>query len=354
MTLPEAARGSVVTVRERLEATEDAILAPYAMRSSQSAGREKPEPESPVRTAYQRDRDRIVHANSFHRLRGKTQVFIAPAGDHYATRLSHVLQVAQIGRVIARALRLNEDLVEAVALAHDLGHAPFGHAGQEALDQLLGGGYRHDEQSLRVVRYLEKSGRGLNLTREVLDAIRTHRKPRHDLTGITVAPSSTLEAEIVKIADAVAYINHDADDAIRAQIIQQNELPAGAVAILGSSRSQRINTVVCDIVNCSLDLPQVIMSPAVLAALNELRDFLFERVYTNPTVKREAERAQHVVCELFAYFRQHPDGMPTEYQDDPRREGTDRRVADYIAGMTDSFAIHLFEELFIPKTWPVG
>lgn len=341
-------------VRQRLEEVEDTVLAPYAMRSSRSAGREHPEPESAVRTAFQRDRDRIVHANSFHRLRGKTQVFIAPAGDHYATRLTHVLQVSQIGRVIARALALNEDLVEAVALAHDLGHAPFGHAGQEALDQLLGGGYRHDEQSLRVVRYLEKSGRGLNLTLEVLDAIRTHRKPRHSVTGVMAGPSSTLEAEIVKIADAVAYINHDVDDALRAHIIQPADLPSGAIAVLGNSRSERINTVVVDMVDRSLGRAEVTMSPDVLEALNELREFLFQHVYTSPAVKREAERARHVVSELFAYFCAHPSAMPTEYQEDRREEGIERRVVDYIAGMTDSFAIQLFEELFVPKMWPLG
>lgn len=340
-------------VRERLEAMEDAALAPYATRSA-GATREHPEPESAVRTAFQRDRDRIVHANSFRRLRGKTQVFIAPAGDHYANRLSHALEVAQVGRVVARALRLNEDLVEAVSLAHDLGHAPFGHAGQEALDHLLGGGYRHDEQSLRVVRYLERSGRGLNLTRAVLDAIRTHRKPRHDLTGVTVGPSTTLEAEVVKIADAVAYINHDADDAVRAGVIRAGDLPAEAIAVLGETRSQRINTVVCDVVDQSLGQPLVTMSPAVLGALNQLREFLFQRVYTNPEVKREAERAQHVVTELFTYFRAHPSAMPAEYQADPRQEGVDRRVADYIAGMTDSFAIQLFQDRFVPKMWPAG
>src|SRR5947209_3394288 len=213
------------TVRQRLERVEDAILAPYAMHSARSAGRRRPEPESPVRTAYQRDRDRVVHANSFRRLRGKTQVFIAPAGDHYATRMSHVLEVSQVSRVIARALRLNEDLSEAIALAHDLGHAPFGHAGQEALNAVLGDGYRHDEQSLRVVRFLEKSGRGLNLTIEVLDGIRTHRKPRESLAGFVVAPSTTLEAEVVRLSDAIGYINHDVDDAIRARLISTSDLP---------------------------------------------------------------------------------------------------------------------------------
>jgi dGTPase len=341
------------SIRRRLEAVEDATLAHYAAHSARTAGREHPEEESGLRTAYQRDRDRIVHANSFRRLRGKTQVFIAPSGDHYATRLSHVLEVAQIARVVARALRLNEDLVEAIALAHDLGHAPFGHAGQEALDQLLGGGYRHDEQSLRVVRYLERGGRGLNLTAEVLDGVRTHRKPRHSLAGVVTEPSSTLEAEVVKIADAVAYINHDVDDAVRAHIIQADELPTVSVRLLGHTRSQRINAVVADIVDVSLDHPKVGMTPAVLAALDDLREFLFERVYTNSEVKREAERARHVIVELFKYFSDNPAAMPAEFREDPRQEGVERRVADYIAGMTDSFAIQLFEQLFIPKMWPL-
>jgi dGTPase len=341
-----------LTVRERLEAQEAAVLAPYAVHSGASRGRERAEAESPLRTAFQRDRDRIIHANSFRRLRGKTQVFIAPAGDHYATRLSHALEVAQIGRDIARALRLNEDLVEAIALAHDLGHAPFGHAGQEALDGLLGGGYRHDRQSLRVVRFIEKDGRGLNLTAEVLDGIRTHRKPRESMAGVSEEASITLEAEVVKLADAIAYINHDVDDAIRAQIIAQTDLPREAVRRLGRTRSERINTAVGDIVEASLDQPRVTMSVECLEMLDGLRDFLFAAVYTNPVVKREAERARRVVSELFHFFVTRPEGMPAAFQADPRGEGRERRVADYIAGMTDFYAIRLFEDLFVPKMWP--
>jgi dGTPase len=341
------------SVRHRLEAVENQILASYAARSAASRGRERAETESPVRTAFQRDRDRIIHANSFRRLRGKTQVFIAPAGDHYATRLSHVLEVAQISRVIARALGLNEDLAEAIALAHDLGHAPFGHAGQEALNSLLGEGYRHDEQSLRVVRLLEKSGRGLNLTLEVLDGIRTHRKPRETLAGYAVAPSSTLEAESVRLADAIAYINHDVDDAVRAHLISQSELPQAPIACLGNSRSERINTVVCDIVATSWGQPRVAMSDDVLAQLDQLRDYLFMNVYRNPVVTAEGERAQRLVTALFEYLADHVTLLPEEYQDDPRDEGTERRVADYIAGMTDSFAIDLFQRYFVPRMWPL-
>jgi len=340
-------------VRARLEMIEDQTLAPYATRSARSLGRMVFEIPSPVRTEFQRDRDRIVHAHAFRRLRAKTQVFIAPMGDHYATRLSHVLEVAQVGRVIARALRLNEDLVEAVALAHDLGHAPFGHAGQEALDQLLDGGYRHDEQSVRVVQFIEKDGVGLNLTHEVVDGIRTHRKPRYSMVGVSVSPSSTLEAEVVKISDAVAYINHDVDDAVRAGILQESDLPVRAIAHLGRSRSQRIDTVVQDIVRTCLEQPVVRMSDTVLIAMNELRESLFEQVYTNPVVKREAERARHVVAELFKYFVAHPQALPPDYRQDPRDEGLDRRVVDYIAGMTDTYARQTFEDLFIPKMWPV-
>jgi dGTPase len=344
---------STSTVRERIERLEDAALAAWATRSSLTRGRARPEDESPVRTAYQRDRDRVIHSNSFRRLRGKTQVFIAPAGDHYANRLSHALEVAQVGRDLARALRLNEDLVEAIALAHDLGHAPFGHAGQEALDHVLKGGYRHDEQSLRVVQYLEKSGQGLNLTAEVIDGIRTHRKPRHSLAGVSVAPSATLEAEVVKISDAVAYINHDADDAVRSHTITRDELPERAVRRLGATRSERINTVVLDIIATSEGRSQVRMSEDVLAALDELRDFLYERVYTNAVVKREAERSRRVVTELFEFFARRPETMPPEFVDDPREEGVERRAADYIAGMTDYYAIRLYEDLFVPKMWPV-
>jgi dGTPase len=344
--------GSGDSIRRRLESIEDQNLAPYAMRSADSAGRERSESESPVRTAYQRDRDRIIHANAFRRLRGKTQVFIAPSGDHYATRLSHALEVAQIARDIARALRLNEDLSESIALAHDLGHAPFGHAGQAALDGLLGDGYSHDVQSLRVVRLLEKSGRGLNLTIEVLDGIRTHRKPRESLAGFAVAPSSTLEAEAVRLSDAIAYINHDVDDAVRAQLIRPSHLPEDAIRHLGRSRSERINTVVCDIIATSFGQAKVAMSDDVLSYLDRLREYLFLNVYRNPAVVQEGERARRLVEALFEYLTRHVDLLPQELRDDPRGEGTERTVADYIAGMTDSFAINLFQKHFVPQMWP--
>ncbi len=341
------------TVRRRLEAREHKSLSPYAARSAQSRGRSREEPESPVRTAFQRDRDRIIHSHAFRRLRGKTQVFIAPSGDHYATRLSHVLEVAQIARDIARALGLNEDLTEAIALAHDLGHAPFGHAGQEALNALLGEGYRHDEQSVRVVERLEKGGRGLNLTYEVVDGIRTHRKPRENLAGYAVAPSSTLEAETVRLSDAVAYINHDVDDAVRARLIDESQLPRDILTRVGHTRSERINTVVCDIIGTSWGTDFVRMTDEMLSDLNRLRDELFLTVYRSPKVVREGERAIRLVTTLFEYFVEHPDALPDDFRDDPRQEGIDRRIADYIAGMTDSFAIEVFQATFLPRMWPL-
>ena len=340
------------SVRERLQHVESLVLAPYATLSVESKGREHPEPESAVRTAFQRDRDRIIHSHAFRRLRGKTQVFIAPTGDHYATRLSHALEVAQVARVIARALALNEDLAEAIALAHDLGHAPFGHAGQQALNDLLPGGFRHDEQSLRVVRHLEKGGRGLNLTREVLDGIRTHRKPRESLAGHAVAPSATLEAETVRLADAIAYINHDVDDAIRAHLIDDSDLPRDAIERLGRSRSERINITVCDIIAASAGEPRVAMSDEVLFHLDALRDFLFLHVYRNPAVNQESERARYVVAALFEHLLAHQDMLPADVLRDTRAEGPARMVGDYVAGMTDSFAIDLFERFFVPRVWP--
>ena len=303
-----------------------------------------------MRTEYQRDRDRILHSNAFRRLKHKTQVFIAPRGEHYATRLTHVLEVAQVARTICRALRLNEDLAEAIALGHDLGHAPFGHAGQSALDAVHPGGFRHNEQSLRVVEVLEKDGVGLNLTWEVREGIRTHRKPRSSLAGIAVDPSTTLEAEVVKLADGIAYINHDIDDAVRAEVITPADLPASSVNCLGRSRSERINTLVLDIVDTSSDRPVVEMSPDVLAETDKLRDFLFERVYMSPAVRTEWSRAHHVVMTLYEHFVGHPDQLPDTFKQQ-RDTGEALAVCDYIAGMTDTFALDTFQSIFIPRMW---
>jgi len=337
-------------VRARLEASEDALLAPWASRSSRTRGRVRPEPPSPVRTEYQRDRDRVLHSNAFRRLKHKTQVFIAPRGEHYATRLSHALEVAQIARTVSRALQLNEDLAEAIALAHDLGHAPFGHAGQSALDSVHPGGFRHNEQSLRVVDLLEKDGNGLNLTWEVREGIRTHRKPRSSIAGVAVEPSTTLEAEVVKLADGIAYINHDIDDAVRAEVIHPDMLPAEPVQRLGATRSARINTVVVDIVEYSSGRPAVEMSAEVLAATDSLRDFLFETVYMSVPVRSEWSRARDVVLRLYQYYSDYPDQMPATFA---QQRDTDvaQAVCDYIAGMTDIFALDTFQQLFVPRMW---
>ncbi len=341
----------VAAVRHELEAVERRELAPWAVQSSETAGRARPEPPSNVRTEFQRDRDRIIHCNSFRRLKHKTQVFIAPSGEHYTTRLTHVLEVAQIARTVARALRLNEDLTEAIALAHDLGHAPFGHAGQSALNELHPAGFSHDKQSLRVVDLLEKDGHGLNLTWEVREGIRTHKKPRFSIAGVSEAPSSTLEAEAVKLSDGIAYINHDIDDALRAGVVEAEEIPTESVRALGSSRSERINTMVCDIIETSLDRPLVELSPNVLSATDRLRDFLFERVYLSATVKAESRRAHHVVSELYRYFCQHPEEMPSGYCQEGQENWPDQSVCDYIAGMTDQYALQTFQAVFVPKVF---
>lgn len=325
------------------------MLAPWGCKSAESRGRARPEKSSAVRTEYQRDRDRILHSNAFRRLKHKTQVFIAPRGEHYATRLTHVLEVSQISRTICRALALNEDLAEAIALGHDLGHAPFGHAGQSALDDVHPGGFRHNEQSLRVVDVLEKDGIGLNLTWEVRDGIRTHRKPRSSLAGVAVGPSSTLEAEAVKLADGVAYMNHDIDDAIRAGVIAVSDLPRRPVTMLGESRSERINSLVLDIISTSNGQSRLEMSERTLDVADELRSFLFDNVYSNDVVKGEWSRAYNVVAELYKRYLDRPQDMPESF----RSSDLDQHqvVCDYIAGMTDQFAIETFIRLFVPRMW---
>jgi len=338
-------------IRQLTEAREEA-LSPHAVRSRLSRGRERPEDPDPVRTCFQRDRDRIIHSMSFRRLKHKTQVFIAPLGDHYVTRLTHTLEVAQIARTIARALNLNEDLTEAIALGHDLGHTPFGHWGEDVLDELYPEGFRHNEQSLRVVDLLEKDGRGLNLTWEVRDGIVNHSKSGTAILGSDWGEVGTFEGEVVKMADMVAYINHDIGDAIRAGIITERSLPIEAVEVLGLTHAQRINTMVGDIIEQSWDVrvcdiikgrPAIKMSPPVLAAANIVRDFLFEKVYTPGTGRAEAEEAKKVVHDLYAYFNEHEDRLPPEYR--LHGETTARRVVDYIAGMTDQYSLRLAEEL---------
>jgi dGTPase len=338
-------------IREMSEEREE-NLSPHAVRSRLSRGRLRPEAPCPVRTAFQRDRDRIIHSKSFRRLKHKTQVFIAPLGDHYVTRLTHTLEVSQIARTIARALNLNEDLTEAIALGHDLGHTPFGHWGEDVLDELFAEGFRHNEQSLRVVDLLEKDGKGLNLTWEVRDGILNHSKSGVAVLGKDWGEVNTLEGEVVKISDMVAYINHDIGDAVRAGILTERDLPLSAVEVLGLTHSQRINTLVCDIIENSWDVrtcdiirekPEIKMSPPVLAAANTLRDFLFERVYTPSTGRADSDNAREVVRFLYEYFKEHEDRIPAEYR--LHADTTERKVVDYIAGMTDQYALRLAKEL---------
>ena len=343
-----------LNIRQLTEEREES-LSPYAVKSKSSRGRLKYEEPCPIRTAFQRDRDRIIHSKAFRRLMHKTQVFIAPLGDHFVTRLTHTLEVAQIARTIARALNLNEDLTEAIALGHDLGHTPFGHVGEEVLSELYYQGFRHNEQSLRVVDHLENDGLGLNLTWEVRDGILNHSKTRLNILEQDLGEVHTLEGEVVKIADAIAYINHDIGDAIRAGIITESDLPALAINRLGHSHSQRINTMVSDIIGYSWTArgngvmlhPTIAMSPQILEATNTLRDFLFERVYCLRSTEDEAERAREVVRSLYGYFNKHADKLPPEYSS--YSDETELRVVDYIAGMTDQYALRLAEELFLIK-----
>ncbi len=349
---PESIDSAVLeSVRRRLEERER-LLSPYAAKSSDSRGRERPEEPSPVRTEFQRDRDRILHSKAFRRLKHKTQVFVAPTGDHYVTRLTHTLETAQIARTIARALDLNEDLTEAMGLGHDLGHTPFGHAGESALAELLPEGFRHNEQSLRVVEKLENGGHGLNLTWEVREGILKHSKAREDILADGWGTASTLEGQVLKLADSVAYLNHDIADAIRAGMLREDDLPRRAREVLGTSHRQRIDTLVLDIVATSWAAtgeraakqpPRISMSERAASAANELRDFMFENVYEWEGRLAEAARARQVILFLFEYYMGHPEALTSDFtrSDDPLI----RRVADYIAGMTDLFAIRTAESL---------
>jgi dGTPase len=343
---------SQLNIRQQTEEREE-TLSPHAVKSKRSQGRLKTEEPCPIRTAFQRDRDRIIHSKAFRRLKHKTQVFIAPLGDHYVTRLTHTLEVSQLARTIARALNLNEDLVEAISLAHDLGHTPFGHVGEEVLNELYHDGFRHSKQSQRVVELLEKSGQGLNLTWEVRDGIENHSKSEEAIFGKSWRKVATLEGEVCRIADAIAYINHDIGDAIRAGVITENDLPLSAIMVLGRFHSQRINTMVCDIIlnswaatgSDTTTKPTIRMSHKVATASNKLRQFLFDQVYYIQSAHKEAEKARKVVRELYQYFVKHQDKLPPEYRfysDEP-----ERRVVDYIAGMTDQYALRLIEKLAV-------
>ncbi len=328
-----------MTIREQLEQRERDTLSPYAALSSKSRGREHPISPDDMRTQFQRDRDRILHCKSFRRLKGKTQVFISPQGDHYRTRLTHTLEVTQVARTIARALFLNEDLTEAIAMGHDLGHTPFGHTGEEALSQLIEGGFAHRVQSRRVVEVLENGGQGLNLTWEVRDGIEHHSGK--------VRPA-TLEGCCVHLADRIAYINHDIDDSIRGGVLRAQELPEHAIRRLGRTHGERVGTMISSVVRYSQGKDDVAMEPDVWDALMELRAFMFERVYARDWAANESQKASHIVSELVKYYMEHPSQMPNEYLEIAYREGTQRGVCDYVACMTDAYAVKTYQKLFIP------
>lgn len=325
--------------REYTEELENAVLSPYAARSSESRGRLREEEKCPLRTDFQRDRDRIIHCNAFSRLKRKTQVFLNPAGDHYRTRLTHTLEVSQIARTISRALRLNEDLTEAIALGHDLGHTPFGHAGEQILNEISPKGFRHYEQSLRVVDCIEKDGKGLNLTAEVRDGILKH----------TDSVAETKEGYVVRLADVIAYINHDIEDAIRAGVILREDLPEGATRVLGKSKSERITSLVCSIIDNGAE--NLSYSPEVEAAKNELSAFMFRNVYHNPVCKSEESKAKTMIQMLYGYFVERPEKLPPDYLRLADLFDADTAVCDYIAGMTDGYCTNLFLSIFVPKGW---
>lgn len=334
-----------MTIREQIEQREHEFLSPYASFSDETMGRDREETPCDIRPAYERDRDRILHCKSFRRLKHKTQVFLAPEGDHYRTRLTHTLEVAQIARTIARALRMNEDLTEAIALGHDLGHTPFGHAGEEVLNRVCPLGFAHYVQSVRTVEVLEKCGRGLNLTKEVRDGILNHR---------TSGTPHTLEGKIVRFSDKIAYINHDIDDAIRAGILTEEQLPAEYTDVLGHSVRERLDTMVKGLILASVDKPEIEMEPEIMTAMSGLRSFMFERVYLDSSLSKAEERkAKQVVADLYEYYMEHFEEVSEEYRQmyamgcGPREQ----IVCDYIAGMSDIYAIATFQELFVPKAW---
>lgn len=328
--------------RQYYERLEQETLSPYATLSKNTRGREVPIEPCQIRTEFTRDRDRILHCKSFRRLKHKTQVFLSPQGDHYRTRLTHTLEVSQIARTISRALRLNEDLTEAISMGHDLGHTPFGHSGEDVLAALLPGGFEHNEQSLRVVEKLENDGEGLNLTFEVRDGILNHKK-----SGIP----ATLEGYVVSLADRIAYINHDIDDAIRAGVLKESDLPKACVRVLGDSHGKRINTMILDVVQQSSGKPFVKMSEPMYEQFDALRDFMFDNVYKNPKAKSEEEKAKRVINELFEYYLANIQLLTGEYAKYIQIDGKERAVADYIAGMTDNYAVSEYMRIFVPKSW---
>ncbi|MDR1254124.1 MAG: deoxyguanosinetriphosphate triphosphohydrolase [Oscillospiraceae bacterium] len=327
-----------MTVREHTEEIEERVLSPFAALSKNSR-RVKEEDACDLRTNYQQDRDRIVHSKSFRRLKRKTQMFIAPEGDHYRTRLTHTLEVSQIARTISRALRLNEDLTEAIALGHDLGHTPFGHAGESALDEICPSGFKHFEQSLRVVDKLEKEGQGLNLTEEVRDGIVNH----------TNGDAFTIEGKIVKLADVIAFLNHDIDDAVRAGVLKEEDIPENIVKALGKTKSLRINKLVYSIVENSKD-SRLLMNKSVDDAFNELNKFMFKNIYLNINIQTDKRKIPEFITKLYCHFKDFSEKLPDDMFKIVEEDGIDRAVCDYIAGMTDNFAIEIFKELFVPRS----
>ncbi len=331
-----------MTIREKLEKQEWEYLSPYAAKSSVSRGRERQEAECDIRPAYQRDRDRVLHCKSFRRLKQKTQVFLLPEGDHYRTRLTHTLEVSQIARTIAKALRLNEELVEAIALGHDLGHTPFGHAGERALNEMYH--FSHNEQSVRVVERLEKDGRGLNLTWEVRDGILNHQ---------TSGKPHTLEGQVVRLADKFAYIHHDVDDAIRGGILSEEDIPLAYRKILGMNGKERLSRMIHDVITSSMDQPEIRMSDVVKEATFALRAFMFEKIYINSLAKKEEDKARHMVEQLYTYYIEHLEQLPGQFlkETESYAEPPEQAVCDYIAGMTDTYAVRKFKEIFVPGAW---
>ena len=332
-------------IREEMEKYEEEYLSEFAAKSVDTKGREREEEQCDIRTCYQRDRDRIIHCKAFRRLKHKTQVFLAPAGDHYRTRLTHTLEVSQIARTIARALRLNEELTEAIALGHDLGHTPFGHAGEAALNEVCEEGFSHYRQSLRVVELLEKKGQGLNLTWEVRNGIVNHR---------TSGNPATLEGKIVRLSDKMAYINHDIDDAIRGRILTEEDLPEKYTKVLGNSKNNRLNTMIHDIIKNSMGVPDIVMSEDIAEAMQGIRSFMFENVYSHPVAKGQEQKAKSMLTSLYGYYSEHTEKLPEEYQKMIESgHSTGRVVGDYIAGMTDQYSVEKFKEIFIPIFWKI-
>lgn len=335
-----------MSIRENLERMEEISLSPFATLSVNSRGRDREEPQCDIRPVFQRDRDRILHCKSFRRLKHKTQVFLSPKGDHYRTRLTHTLEVSQNARTIAKALRLNEDLVEAIALGHDLGHTPFGHAGERILNELCDEGYRHNEQSVRIVEKLEKDGKGLNLTWEVRDGILNHQ---------TSMMPHTLEGKIVRLSDKIAYINHDIDDAIRAKVMSEEDIPLEIRKVLGMTTKERLNTLIHNIIMNSMGKNDIVMSEEIGGAMQDLRKFMFQKVYTNPAAKGEEAKAERLLCELYAHYMGQIEILPEQYQRmHSEGEKKERVVCDYISGMTDQYAVAKYREFFLPKAWEIG